>query len=42
MKKPDKVLIVKIGALGDVAMALILLKAFKGKKVTWVTGRGLC
>lgn len=37
-KKNKKVLIVKIGALGDVALALSLVKPFEQSQITWLVG----
>jgi heptosyltransferase II len=33
-----KILIVKIGAIGDVALSLSMLDAFQGSEITWVVG----
>ena len=35
---PKKILIIKIGDLGDIALALTLIKAFKDHQIFWVCG----
>lgn len=38
LKRSRKILVVKIGAIGDVALALSMLQVFKGDRLTWVVG----
>lgn len=39
MDSLTKILIVKIGAIGDVALSLSMLQAFQESEITWVVGR---
>jgi heptosyltransferase-2 len=43
MKNSRKILIIKIGDLGDVALALSLVKAFEQDQISWICGsKSLC
>lgn len=39
MDDPQRILIIKTGALGDVVRSTILLRAFAGRSITWITDR---